>query len=218
MSPDQILESRKLDLVTIHCLYSDISSTTTSTLTSTAMTTKGQEVDKAVVARVNEDEEVPSYQEAIAGGSTKAQAPPLLNQTEASKSAKKSDTQAPSASSQQNALTQVNLYPFPSMPIQPGYGQSPYQIDGTTRIAIIASDGQSLPLHATGITPGPPAGKRFLTAFFWAILLYMILGAIMGTAMQMEENAHQPKTPPGWHHHHGGHKASNWSTFSIRLT
>jgi hypothetical protein len=170
------------------------------------MTVKGDDSKKDAVTRdsVNEEQEqVPSYQEATSSSTTSepsnAAAPSSTSSTGKPATASADDTAAPAAVPSQ----QSSMYPFPSRTTQPGYGQSPYQSSGTVPIVIGQGD-NLLPLHATEARRGPRAGRRFLTALFWALVLYMILGAVTGTLVQMQERAHQPKTPPGWHHHHDG--------------
>jgi hypothetical protein len=164
------------------------------------MTIKGDDSKKDAVTRTEEEQEqVPSYQEAVQGGSSSSQQPEVA----AASNSGKNHTTAPAQSSSQQQSN--SMYPFPtiSAPPQPGYGQSPYQPTGTLPIVIVR-ESDLLPLHATTPTRGPTAGRRFIFAFFWAVLLYMIMGAVTGALVQMSENSHQPKTPPGWHHHHKG--------------
>lgn len=170
------------------------------------MTVKGDDARKDAVTRgsgAEEQEQVPSYQEAVAGTSsaTSQQASNAAAPSSTGKVATASaDTPAPPAAAQPQ---QSNMYPFPSQSTQPGYGQSPYQPSGSVPPVIVQGD-TLLPLHATEARRGPRAGRRFFIALFWALVLYMILGAVTGTLVQMQERAHQPKTPPGWHHHHEG--------------
>jgi hypothetical protein len=160
------------------------------------MTVKGD--DKIAVQRTENEEEVPSYQEAVAGGSsTSTTAPAAPPQNAGGVGGAKGSGPASAAvpPTQQNSL-----YPFP---VQTGYGQTPYNPDSTTRILIVPGDGNLLPLHATTGSRRPGAGKRFLIALFWAVIVYMILGAIGGMIAESIEESNQPKTPPGWKHHHG---------------
>lgn len=106
-------------------------------------------------------------------------------------------------------------YPFPSLGSQnEGYGQSPYQSDGTLRIVIAhapQTDGTTLlPLHATPLQQrrGPRAGRRFCASFFWALVLYIIMGTVLGIVLDLDDDTMPPRKrptggPPGWHHHHG---------------
>lgn len=126
------------------------------------------------------------------------------------------------ATSQQNQgsssdVPNVNMYPFPSLGTQRGgYGQSPYQSDGTLRIVIqqapvphVSRSSQAflLPLPATTERRGPRAGRRFCYALFWALILYCIFTMATGMVIGHLENkrgTNSPPTggPPGWHHHH----------------
>ena len=157
------------------------------------MTVQGSSDQKAdIVAKTQDEaEQVPTYQEAVAGSSSSAPAPA---------NAGAGVTEGKGGGS---AAVLGSTYPFPSASTQPNYGQSPYQANGTARIVIVQGGAQGLPFPATAVQRGPRAGRRFLIAFFWAIVLYLILGLVMGTVMEMEEGAHHPRTPPGWKHHHG---------------
>lgn len=184
------------------------------------MTVKGKQDQKTAVTRAGEgDEQVPTYQESVAGSSsvpvaTASDAPAQAQQTGDKGAAAGPAGPDPASSTPSQAPGPGNLYPFPSAPIQPGYGQSPYQVDETARIAIDGQGGQLLPLHAAVVRRGPRAGPRFLAAFFWALVFYLILGTVMGTFMEMQDRAKQPKTPPGWkHHHHGAqNRSEGWSS------
>lgn len=163
-------------------------------------------------------ESVPSYEEATTGGSTATTSPPAQKPA--------------STPNQTNGATQ--LYPFPSLgTANAGYGQSPYQSDGTLRIAISPAashgnagpDGPLLPLPGSQARRGPRAGRRFCVAFFWAIVLYIILGIVTGAIIDMDNEArHKPTKPsppsggpPGWHHHHDGNRHRHEGSAAQRL-
>lgn len=176
------------------------------------MTIKADKSSKTAITRSADEEQeqeaVPSYQEAVSSASSSAPTQQTVSDTASSSVPSKGAAVIPPPSSASAAAAApssqqqpTNLYPFPSLPSQHGYGQTPYPSDGTVRIAIVQGQGL-LPLHATSIRQGPSAGKRFLLAFCWALLLYMIMASITGAIVGEVERSHQPKTPPGWKHHH----------------
>ncbi|UZJ56776.1 hypothetical protein CBS101457_006096 [Exobasidium rhododendri] len=179
------------------------------------MAVKSKQDDRSETTRAQEEEPVPSYEEALAGSAgssssalqqaASSAAPPSHGQHGSGK-VSSGPPPPPKTTKATTPSIAANSYPFPSAPRQQGYGQSPYQPDGTLRIAIVQSDGQVLPLHATAVRRGPRAGRRFLLALFWAVTLYIILGALMGMIIEMADQSNQPTTPPGWKHHHSDQK------------
>lgn len=157
-------------------------------------------------------EQVPSYEEA-----TSSRPPQPSNSGLQYNSIAKGAP--PAIPSNQANTSSVNdsqrLYPFPSLGTErEGYGQSPYQPDGTLRIPIgstsLNQSGEpNLPSPASQSRRGPRAGRRFCTAFFWAVILYMCIVSIYvgldGNHIDRPTHPHPPSKggPPGWHHHHG---------------
>lgn len=154
-------------------------------------------------------EEVPSYEEATNSRPPQAQVQNNNGKGNPSSSPSQSDNATTDHHSQR-------LYPFPSLGTErEGYGQSPYQPDGTLRIPIGSSTNVTnvngdplLPFPGSQSRRGPRAGRRFCVAFFWAVILYMCIVSIY---VGLDGNhIHSPDThpptkggPPGWHHHHG---------------
>lgn len=148
-------------------------------------------------------EQVPSYEEATSSR------PPQPSNVQHNSIAKGAH---PNVSSTQNSQ---RLYPFPSLGTErEGYGQSPYQSDGTLRIPIgpttaLNANNPNLPFPGLQSRRGPRAGRRFCVALFWAVILYMCIVSIYvgldGNQIDRPNHPHPPPKggPPGWHHHHG---------------
>lgn len=154
-------------------------------------------------------ERVPTYEEATTGQSAAA-APSVA---------------PPPPPSQQQKHTS-SVYPFPSLGTERDeYGQSPYQRDGTLRVAIArpgevagAAGGSNAPLLPVPVSSlqqphparrGPRAGRRFCAALFWAVVLYCLLTLATSALVEYIDDNNGPRKhpptggPPGWHHHHG---------------
>lgn len=157
-------------------------------------------------------EQVPTYEEATSSR------PPQPSNVPQNGMAKGSAQSIPSHQANTSASNETQrLYPFPSLGTErDGYGQSPYQPDGTLRIPIgstsmNASGDPNLPFPASQSRRGPRAGRRFCAAFFWAVILYMCIISIYvgidGNHIDHPTHPHPPHPPkggpPGWHHHHG---------------
>lgn len=158
---------------------------------------------KEDIERGGEDEPVPSY-EAATSSSAGAQ-------TSASSMAV--DGRAPAAT--------TNIYPFPSSgssttTATAQYGESPYQPQGTVRIAIVPSSfqglqgqGQALPTHLIHLQPdnhyARRARGRFCSAFFFAIVLYAILSMSISAVWYQNEGPGSLPPPRHGDHNHGGH-------------